>query len=154
MLGLLTSLQVHLFQVKQSFARVNMTIADGKHPTHAQARAAQKWQRLVKRDARRTARLVQRIWHDARKVNALPEHVISRLKGMGLQHERMASSDDNTLLIWRSSSSTRFHVLLKAKWARLWRVAQQPCRPRTALLFPRVRRHHLLKNIFHAEGCY
>ena len=99
MLGLLTSLQVHLFQVKQSFARVNMTIADGQHPTHAQARAAQKWQRLVKRDARRTARLVQRIWHDARKVNALPEHVISRLKGMGLQHERMASSDDNTLLI-------------------------------------------------------
>ncbi len=43
--------------------------------------------------------LVQRIWHDARKVNALPEHVINRLKSMGLQHERMASSDDNSLLI-------------------------------------------------------
>ena len=85
--------------MKQSFARVNMTVLDGKQPTHAQARAAEKWRQLVKRDARRTARLVQQIWHDARKVNALPDHVISRLKSMGLQHERMASSDDSTLLV-------------------------------------------------------
>jgi hypothetical protein len=89
---------VHLFQVKQSFAHVNMTF-DGQHATRAQARAAEHWRRLVNRDARRTARLVQRIWRDARKVNALPDHVISRLKDLGLQHERMASSDDNTLLI-------------------------------------------------------
>ncbi len=85
--------------MKQSFARVNMTVVDGKQPTHAQARAAEKWRQLVKRDSRRTARLVRQIWHDARKVNLLPDRVISRLNSMGLQHERMASSDDNSLLI-------------------------------------------------------
>ena len=88
-----------MFRVKQSFARINMTVVNGDNPTHAQAHAAEKWRRLVQHDARRTARLVQRIWHDARKVNALPDHVISRLKSMGLQHERMASSDDSTLLV-------------------------------------------------------
>ena len=91
--------QVHLFRVKQKFAHINMTVVDGQNPSLAQAHAAKKWRRLVQRDARRTARLVQRIWHDARKVNALPDHVISRLKSMGLQHERMASSDDGTLLV-------------------------------------------------------
>ncbi len=85
--------------MKQSFAHVNMTVVDGQNPTNVQARAALKWRRLVQRDSRRTASLVQRIWHDARKVNALPDHVISRLKSMGLQHERMASSDDSTLLV-------------------------------------------------------
>ena len=91
-------LKVNLFHSQRKFAHVNMTF-DGKHATPEQAHAAQRWRHLVNRDARRTARLVQQIWRDARKVNALPDRVVARLKSLGLQHERMATTDDSTLLI-------------------------------------------------------